>query len=116
VKPPLAESPLRPIWQWQYGGDSERVEADVSDRWRLLFPEAVWGDTVDRNASNADFGNADNSFRYRRIRMKRMTTFHGDTQVLYGCRIEGKWWRSSGRASVLTIPKDSTLLPNRDRQ
>jgi hypothetical protein len=81
--------------QWKFSGHSERVERDIAGRWGVLFRQKG---SVVRNAESAKFKNRDSVFMYKRSR-------RDGGELL----IEGKWWRSSGSASVLTAPDSSRL-------
>lgn len=88
-------------WRWKVGywklsGNSERVERDIWGRWGALFgTELTWSSYDGKEPSlgsfqNPFFANKDNVFLY--------------DKTWLGTKVNGKWWHSSGNATVLTVP------------
>ncbi len=100
--------------KWNLPGNGERVEQHVVGRWDawfglgtpkepyVIYDGELWADGQPKLGEPYtwfDWKNRDQVFMYRSIRLR---TRAGDP---IGYKILGKWWKSSGKATVLTIPR-----------
>jgi len=92
----------------KYSGFSEKVEKDISSRWAVLFGAKYA--SYDGKWKDATVNGTQHLWQAWQVRPGNHDHYWVPLSRKRLYEAIGKWYRCSGRMSVLTIPKGTTLI------
>ncbi len=100
---------FRRKWPCKYSGFSEKVETNIANRWKVVFGEK-WA-SYDGKWMDQSVNGTQNLWEAWQVRPGNHDHYWQPLLTDRAYEVFGKWYRSSGKLTVLTVPEGSSLLP-----